>query len=301
MKIRNLTKRAVAELKEVGIPTPELDVKVLICASLDKDSVFLLTHPENLLTNREYSKFRRYIRRRKALEPIAYILGHKEFYGHDFRVNKNVLVPRPETEFLVEESLDRIMNNESRIMNKKLMIRNSKFTILDMGTGSGCIIVSIAKALQEIGKLNSNIKLYASDISKQALSVAKKNAKLLGVNKNIRFYLSDIFSNNRLPKKYDIVVANLPYVPMSTKKSEKSPIDFEPQDAIFAKNNGCEIVFRFLDNFRTQILARYLLLELDSRNIKSVEKYSKNIFKDAQIEIKKDLAGKARYLFIKTK
>lgn len=291
MNIRNLINRAVIELREASIPTPELDVKVLLSASLDKDSVFLLTHPENLLTNREYSKFRRLIRRRKALEPIAYILGHKEFYGYDFRVNKKVLVPRPETEFLVDKSLEIIKNN----------INGKKATVLDMGTGSGCVIVSIAKTLFDTGYPMANIKFYASDSSKSALVIARKNAKNLYMNKYIRFFYSNLFLNKRLPKKYDLIAANLPYVPMSSKKRKKLPIDFEPRDAIFAKNKGREIVFRFLDSFRTQISARYLLLELDPRNIESIRKYTKNIFDNAQIEIKKDLAGKARYLFIETK
>lgn len=287
MIIKDTVQKSIIELKHAGIPTPELDIKVLLSHALDKDSIFLYSHSENLLTNREYSKFRKYIRRRKTLEPVAYITGHKEFYGYDFFINKNVLVPRPETEFLVEETLRQIKENNIK-----------KLKILDVGTGSGCIIISIAKELSKLNLLDKS-QLYATDNSQKALYVAKKNAKNTGVRKNIKFYFSNLMGNNKLPKKFDIIIANLPYVPIEPKNSKRKSIDFEPQGAIYANDNGTKTVLTFLKELKDKnIVFNHMFLELDSRNIIEIFQQAKKIFRDHKFEIKKDIAGKNRYLSI---
>ncbi len=292
MDIKHLLLRSILELKKAGITTAELDAKVLAIASLNKDSVFIYSHSEYLPTNNEYAKFRGFIRRRKKLEPIAYILGHKEFYGNYFFVNKNTLIPRPETEFLVEEALA-IIKDELNVNS------NQNISIIDMGTGSGCIIISLILELIESNLLNTNLSFHATDISEKSLYIARKNAKKFNVNKHIKFFYSDLFENRRLPKQFDIVIANLPYVPIKSKSKKKESIDFEPQDAIFAQNNGMEIVLSLLNYVKSNNNARYILLELDSRNAEDLDKIAKTLFPKASITLKMDLAGLARYLFIK--
>lgn len=291
MDIKHILSKSIAELRKVDIPTPELDVKVLLAASLNKDSVFLHSHSEVLPTNSEYSKFRKFIRRRKKLEPIAYILGHKEFYNTEFFVNKNVLIPRPETEFLVEKTIEILKQKFSENIHQSL-------SVLDMGTGSGCIIISIAKYLLDHGYPIDNIRFCATDISDKALYVARKNAKKFNLNKNIKFYKSDLFSNKKLPKDFDIIVANLPYVPIETKSKSKASIDFEPQSAIFAKNNGKEVILRFFNQVISNIKVSNIIIEFDIRNASEILSAAKKIFPKASIKSKKDLANLARYLLI---
>ncbi|MFA5927547.1 MAG: peptide chain release factor N(5)-glutamine methyltransferase [Patescibacteria group bacterium] len=322
LSIGTILKRASKELSNQGVETPDLDARVLLEAAISKDAPFIFSHPQMPMTNADYSRFRRYIRRRKTGEPVAYILGHKEFYGLDFIVNKNVLIPRPETELLVETALDRIKNYESRINEKrqetnshKLIIHNSKFIILDVGTGSGCIAVSIAKSLSTLHSLLST-NIYATDISSRALTVAKKNAEKHGVKGSISFYNSDLLSNKRLPRKFDLVIANLPYVPQTHQEiailsmaegpdkvgvnsRRKSPIDFEPQEAIFAGENGTTIIKRFLSEVRDRINPGGIILaELDPRNATELFNTAKQIFSDRKVDLHKDLASLDRFLSI---
>lgn len=292
MQIRNLYIKAIKELESTGIKTPELDVRLLLTKALDKESVFLLSHSEKLLSNSEYSKFRRYIRRRKRLEPIAFILGYKEFYGYNFCVNKNVLIPRPETEFLVEKALSIIKSLKS------FASPQNKLNIIDIGTGSGCIIISIVKELEKIDK-DSCFKFYATDSSKQALKIARKNAGGLGVHKKIRFFHSDLFSNPKLPKSYSIIIANLPYIPVEKETNKLKPTDYEPADAIYASKNGAGLIMQFLDQLKTK---RFdcVLLETDSRNNDAIYNKARELFPNFKIEQKKDLAELARYIVIKS-
>ncbi|MEK9155774.1 MAG: peptide chain release factor N(5)-glutamine methyltransferase [Patescibacteria group bacterium] len=327
--IKSILQKSIQELTPFT-NTPELDARVLLEAAIDKKTDYIFSHPEAPLTNADYAQFRRYIRRRKKGEPIAYILGHKEFYGLDFIVNKNVLIPRPETELLTEEAL--IFIKDSLKPKAKGRRQNNGGTkppafglrplaILDIGTGSGNIIIALAS--QQAGKsAGRQVKFHATDTSKKALYVAKKNAKrilfehkrepgvnssrLLASNNIIRFYHSDLFSNPRLPQKFGIVIANLPYVPQKAEgrrpKAEKNKgINFEPKEAIFADDKGTATVKRFLDQAHSRINADGLILvELDPRNALDLLKYARNVFKDSKIELKKDLAGRNRYLKILT-
>lgn len=286
--LQHILKKATDELRSFASPTPEIDARTLLEDALEKDSVFLISNPTRPITNLEYARFRRSIRKRKSGLPIAYIIGHKEFYGYDFFVNKNVLIPRPETEYLVEKTLELV---------------KPKSTIFDLGTGSGCIAVSLAKKLAE---KDSNFTICASDNSKKALDVARKNAnRLLSADDfKIKFFLSDLFSNKRLPKKFDLIIANLPYVPKSVQKlvakSQKlNGINFEPQEAIFAEDNGTAIIKKFLDQSVSRLTNQgIILLELDLRNAKDLFDYAQKTFSTAQIKISKDLAQLNRYLTI---
>lgn len=189
MNIDTLYRKAVSELKTAN-GTPELDAQVLLEFALKKSRTFFLTHREFEPGDLEIQIFNRYLKRRKNNEPIAYITGHKEFFGYDFCVNKDVLVPRPESEFLVQEAL-KFVNRRSLIVNRKNQelktINNERLTILDIGTGSGCLIISLIKRLYELYELLAPRSLKrsgvdfmnfsASDISEKALNIARKNAR----------------------------------------------------------------------------------------------------------------------------
>ena len=301
MNIGLIIKKATNELEMSGIKTANLDVILLLEKALKKDRAYILTHDTEPMTNSEYSRFRQLIRRRKKGEPIAYILGHKEFYGCDFFVNKNVLIPRPETELIVENAINYLKSQTSNLKNKE------KISIIDIGTGSGCIIISLMKEIKKTIIHNSSfiIHLYASDISKKALYVAKKNARLHKVNNNIRFFYSDLFSNSKMPKKYDLIIANLPYVPdkITNHKSQitknMNGIYFEPKNAIFANNNGTEIIKKFLKQAKSRINKDGLILiEVDPRNSKELLDYSKKLYQNDKIDLIKDLANIDRVIRI---
>ena len=140
-----------------------LDSEILLSLALAKPKEYILAHPENKISPAQIKKYYSFVERRSTGEPIAYIAGKKEFFGLDFIVDKNVLIPRPETELLVEHAIEKILNTKYGMPD----------TIIDVGTGSGNIIISIAKNLPIKNKTN----FYAVDISKKSLEVAKKNAK----------------------------------------------------------------------------------------------------------------------------
>jgi len=314
MDIINILENSTREISKAGGATAELDARVLLEYALKKSQEYLTAHSYEPLTNSDYARFRRAVRRRKKGEPIAYITKEKEFYGYDFYINKNVLVPRPESEMLVENALQFL---ESRITNYELRKRKELPTtdyllptILDVGTGSGCLIISLVKEICKSAMRHSPyaIRYFASDISKKALYVAKKNAKHHKINKSIRFFHSDLFSNPKMPKKYDLIIANLPYVALPSEKLKvkseklwKNSISYEPANSIFAKDNGTKVIKEFIEQAKTRINNDGLILiEADPRNIENISIYAKKQLESSRISIIKDLAGRKRVLKILT-
>ncbi|MEK7508532.1 MAG: peptide chain release factor N(5)-glutamine methyltransferase [Patescibacteria group bacterium] len=272
-----------------GSASPILDGEVLLSSVLNKPREYLLTYPEKKLTTTQEKKFRQLVARRAHGEPIAYLTVHKEFYGLDFIVNKNVLIPRPETELLVEETIKRIRNYELGI--------RERIVLIDVGTGSGCIPIAIAKNTP-----NKNLKVLATDISAAALKVARQNAKKNSVK--IKFYrgnlLSPLIHNSSflIPASSYIITANLPYL---TKKQicEKS-IQCEPRSALYGGRNGLEYyekLFKQISQLGAQVFgcsSVQVLLEIDPSQTSKIKKLIKKYLPTAKTEIKKDLAGHNR-------
>ncbi|MFA6963407.1 MAG: peptide chain release factor N(5)-glutamine methyltransferase [Patescibacteria group bacterium] len=292
MNIYEINKKIARSLKEAGIESGELDASVIIAHVLGQDKTFILSHPEFELGETQKEKIQDLANKRSKSVPIAYLTGHKEFFGYDFLVDERVLIPRPETEFLVEQALEFIKSKFHKV--------ESQLNVLDVGTGSGCIIISLVESLPT---QNSPLPTFcATDISEKALIVARKNAKLHVVGDKINFFRSDLFANPRLPKMYDLIIANLPYVPreVESQKSKVKSIDFEPQDAIFADENGTEIINRFLAQASSKLNQNGLILiELDPRNAIEIKKTAERYFPTAKIDLTKDLAGLQRYVSIR--
>jgi release factor glutamine methyltransferase len=264
-----------------------LDIEILIAHSLDKTREFVLTYPDQAITKLQETKIKKCIARRSTGEPIAYIIGHKEFYGLDFIVNKYTLVPRPETELMVELA---VQNVECEMQDA---------TIIDIGTGSGCIIISIAN------KLKKNTKYYASDISEEALKIAKKNAAANGVGEKIKFLhgnlLEPLLKAKKLMSKKLFITANLPY--LSKEIYATAPIDvkkFEPKSALYSGQAGLAHYHELLLQIKKMISVAPCELqvtgffEISPEQKTLVTKLIKNIFSNAKIEFKKDLANKWR-------
>ena len=198
-------------LKFNNIRSFNLDSEILLSSSLQLDRSQLILNLDKKIKNKEKEIFFNYIARRKKSEPIAYITGYKEFWKNKFKVDKNVLIPRPDTETIVEQVL-----NDLNI--------NSAKKILDIGTGSGCILLSI---LRERKKCTG----VGVDISKNAIKLAKYNAKIQHIKNRIRFLNSDI--DNFYGDKYDLIISNPPYVKLHKINSlDKDIKNFEPKVAL---------------------------------------------------------------------
>lgn len=230
----------------------------------------------------------------KAGKPLAYILGYKYFYGLKFKVSKHVLIPRPETEWLVEQALNKIKNQDSKVKNKKTnsAIRNFNFSILDIGTGSGCIAISISHSLSTC-HLSLGTSVTASDISASALTVAMQNDKIHKAD--VTFIQSDLFKS--ICGKYNIITANLPYVPQGMYELLYHNLKYEPKVAITDGGEIWNIYNRFF-----KALPRYLkpsgtaLLEIDDGSKPDLQKMIKKLLPGWKAKFSKDLGGLWRYL-----
>ncbi|MBU1131419.1 peptide chain release factor N(5)-glutamine methyltransferase [Patescibacteria group bacterium] len=221
MTIKEALSWVAQKLKEQNINSAFLDAEVLLSFILQKPKEFLYTYPDYQLTSRQKRKFEKLINKRIKHEPVAYLIGQKEFYGLIFKINKHVLVPRPES----EEIIDKVLN----IIDTKFVIRDTCYVICDIGTGSGCLIISLAKKFKE-QEIIDQFKLYATDISQKALNIAKQNAKLHRVNKYITFLKGNLLKPLK-DKRIDLIIANLPYLTKDDVKKEPS-IKKEPSKAL---------------------------------------------------------------------
>ncbi len=274
--------------------TPQLDAEILLSQAIKKPREFILTHPEKNLTKAQKEKYGKFIKRRQKHEPIAYILGKKEFYGLDFKVTKNTLVPRPETELLVERALDQILSSTS----------STNKTIIDIGTGSGNIIISIVRSFENNSNLkNIDFKFYGSDLSKKAIQVAKHNAKKNNVEKKINFLKSDLLEyflkNNSAIKQFSnlIILANLPYLEENWKNSLKDKdakgLKYEPDLALYSGEDGLD-AYQKLSNQIKSLSSKNILLFCEIGPAQKPK--MKKIFSFAKkIAFHKDLAGKWRF------
>ena len=211
--ISQLLSESTKRLRENKILSPRLDVEILLAHELNVDRTYLLINSENKINESTVSNFEELVNRRLEGEPIAYITGHQEFMGLDFRVNHHVLIPRPDTEILVEYVINIVKSNNDRV------------TLLDIGTGSGAIALSI-------GKYCPNSTLTLLDISEEALNVARENSNILGIADQADYLLSDCF-NELKKQKYDIIVSNPPYIPTLDIEGLQTEVRvFEPRGAL---------------------------------------------------------------------
>jgi release factor glutamine methyltransferase len=228
--IGELLKEGETRLSPSSSSSPRLDSEVLLAHVLGASRSTLLVRLRDVSEESVATRFVSLIERRLRGEPVAYIVGEREFFGLPFVVSPAVLVPRPETELVVEEAA-------------KFLAGRTSIRILDLGTGSGCIAISIVHELLRRG--HKDISCDAVDVSPQALQVATQNARSLGVEGHIRFLESDWCANRELlSPPYDCIVTNPPYID----PDEKTPIElsFEPHGALFSKGKGLSDVSRIL-------------------------------------------------------
>ena len=302
MTISQALKFASAKLGSAKILLPHLEAEILLSNILKKPREFLLAHGEIKLLEPQINKYKQMLKKRLKGVPVAYLIGHKEFFGLNFEVNKNVLIPRPETELIVDEAIKIISGNAP------------SGTIIDVGTGSGCIIIALAKLLSRKSKI-INYKLWGIDISRSALSIAHKNAKIHGLNKSIKFIKGDLLTpliNNskfKIQNSKLIIVANLPYGWKAWKNNYSQDtvgLKFEPKKALFTGKNGLELYEKLFQQINRLIAGKkhetqktlFALCEIDPRQTKKIKQLIKQYLPEAKLQIKKDLAGLDRLLII---
>lgn len=226
IKILDWTKQYFADR---GVENPRLDAEVLLCAVLQCERIKLYMDFERPLTGAELSQYKNYVARRGQHEPLAYILGEKEFMRNSFKVTSATLVPRPETELLVE----------SLIKAAQGLKADGDVKILDIGTGSGAIIVSLLDYLP-------NAKGVGVDISVDALIVAEENSRRIGVRERAGFMQSDLFSRIPADKKFDIIVSNPPYIPAADIVGLAKDVQKEPRGALDGGADGLDFYRRII-------------------------------------------------------
>lgn len=300
-----------------------IDLELLLKFVLKKTKEEILTNSDYKLSFRENAQIKYYAQQLEKDKPINYIIGQKEFYGLEFKINKHTLVPRPETEQMIDLASKIIINNQQR-----------NFTVVDLGTGSGNIIISLLKKLQTIhsSKLQIELQAYASDISKQALKIAKLNAlyhcvdikfthgsllepfnKLFtakttkpvisGCCDNISATYNRL-SNTDLQSKILLITANLPYLSTNIYNNTTQNIKkYEPKTALASGNDGLSHYRKFLQqlqkskaNKNYSFKKTYLLLEISPEQKNFLTKEIKKVFPSAKITSHKDLAQKWRMI-----
>lgn len=224
--------RAAHDLRGAGVPDARREAGSLMAYALNRDRSFILGHADDRITPDEESLFREYLGLRMTGKPLQYITGHQEFFGLDFEVTPDVLIPRPETELLVETAL-------------KLMVgwETAPF-ICDVGTGSGCVVITLLHELREF----PGAQAVAIDISEAALSVARRNAARHSVGNRIEFVVSDCFAKlDPDQPRFDLIVSNPPYVTQGAMEGLQREVrDFEPRLALEAGADGLSMVRRLL-------------------------------------------------------
>jgi release factor glutamine methyltransferase len=275
-KIKELLHWGTTKLTAHNIDSAFLDAELLLSFVLNKNKEFFYTHPEYKLNFWQNLKYQKLIKKRTTHYPVAYILGYKEFYGLKFKVNKDVLIPRPETELLVQKTLN---------------LANTKNNIAEIGTGSGCIPISLVK--------NGFSNIIATDISLKAFKIAQQNAKLHQVEDNVKFIRGDLLEPLQ-NKKIDVLIANLPY--LSNNYHKESSIKHEPNLALYSGEDGLDDYRKlFKQIYKLRYQPKYVLIELNPEQIQLLSPYIKKLFPQAKIETKKDLQGLERVMIIKLK
>jgi release factor glutamine methyltransferase len=270
---------------KVGIESARLDTEVLLAHVLKKERIFLYTHFDRPLSGHEREEFREMVKRRAQREPVAYILGEKEFYGRPFLVNEHTLIPRPETEHLIDGILKWEKEGSDAIR------WDGPLKVLDIGTGTGCIGITLAAEL-------GDVEVTAVDISSEALKMAAANAEALGVDSKILFLQGDLLSSV-VGQEFHLIVSNPPYVE-EQERDNLSPdvVGFEPGRALFAGDDGMDIIRRLIPGAALQLTSGGLFaMEFGSSQRQLVESCVGESW--AHYWIEKDLQGHPRALFAK--
>ncbi len=282
--IRSALKSALAQLRAAGVPSHTLAAELLLMKVVDRDRAWIYAHPEETLTPEQQARFMELVARRCTGEPTQYLTGRQEFWGRDFEVGPGVLIPRPETEHVVEVALE--------MLGPPAKEGPEMFRIADVGTGSGCLAITLALALPRA-------QVVATDISEAALDYARRNAQKHGVAHRIHFVQDDFLrgwiAENREP--LDLAVSNPPYIGRKEAASLPREVhDHEPHEALFGGDEGFEVYETLIAQARNALRpSGVLVLELGYNALSRVRSLLETQAWSA-IGVTRDLAGIARVI-----
>jgi release factor glutamine methyltransferase len=298
MDLRAALKQGMARLRAAQVPSHTLAAELLLIHALGHDRTWLYTHPETPLDSAATEKYFELVARRATGEPTQYLTGKQEFWGLEFEVNPSVLIPRPETEHVVEVALERLGPRGIKI-NMKTGQPSPPLRVADVGTGSGCLAIALAHEL-----LHAHI--FATDISDAALEVARRNAERNHVSERVDFVQTDLlagllFSGERHEdesRRFDLIVSNPPYVGLADASTLPREVrEHEPHAALFGGATGVEIYGRLIEQARSALKERGILtLELGYNTSDYALKIVREQTGWANVSITKDLAGIPRVL-----
>ena len=259
MNALELINFGASELRRKKIGTSRLDSELLLSKILDKNREEILINLEQKICQKYFLKYKQLIQRRSQCEPIAYIVKEKEFWSKNFLVSSDTLIPRPETELIVEKL--------TKIFEEK------KISILDIGTGTGCILISLLSELK-------NSKGIGIDISKKALRIAEKNSEQHGMKNKIKFFHKSL--DSKFYQKFDLIVSNPPYIKKSEIKNLQEDVrKFEPRIALDGGNDGLDLIKKVIYKSKYILKIKGMLaLEIGNEQFNKVSKIlKKNNFK----------------------
>lgn len=266
-----------ARFEAAGVDSPRLSAQVLLAHVLNLSRLNMLLESRSIVPEGAIAAFESLAMRRLQGEPVAYLIGCKEFYGLDFEVNPGVLIPRPETELMVDHLLD-------------MVERDAAFRVLDLGTGSGALAVTCAAMFP-------HCRVTAADISEKALATARCNARKHGVSDRVAFVRADLVQGIDVGE-IDIILANLPYVPEDSRQAmSREVLRHEPRLALFAGHDGLDVYRRLASGLRGRVREGSMLLcEIDhSQGAAMMELFAPMAM---DVSVKKDLAGLNRLVIV---
>ncbi len=252
MPLGDALRAAIDKLNSARVGSPRMNAEVLLMFTLGCDRAYIYAHPERELTADETARYDNALAQRAQGMPSQYITGHQEFWGMDLIVTPAVLIPRPETEHLIETLLP---------LAKELCSPK----IVDVGTGSGCVALALAREIP-------NAQIHAADIAPEALEIAQANAARHGLESRITFHESDLLNN--LPAGFDFVVSNPPYVGESEEEAVQLEVrKFEPRKAVFAGATGIEVIARLVSQARDKLVpGGWLVMEISGTILGPVQR-----------------------------
>ena len=289
---RELLDGAVARLREAGLDTPRLDAELLLAFANGVDRTVILAHADAPVSDGAAATFAGYLERRLAGEPVAYIRGLKEFHGLAFAVDRRALIPRPETERLVDIAITEVMRRLTSGANGRRGPARP-LQVLDVGTGSGAIAVALAVALRGRRVPADEVAIVAVDISEDALDLARENAVGHAVGDRLRFVSADLVPPGTI--EWEVILANLPYVRADAMPALPAPTTFEPALALDGGADGLAVIRRLLDHL-PRVLAHdgLALLEIGADQGQSIETAVAERLPGWSCSVEADLAGHPR-------
>jgi release factor glutamine methyltransferase len=286
--VRTALREGIARLRAANVPSDTLAAELLLMHALGRDRTWLYSYPETLLEPAATEKYFALIARRAAGEPTQYLTGKQEFWGLEFEVSPAVLIPRPETEHVIEVALERL-----RARGIEIDVRDgAPLRIADVGIGSACIAVALARELP-------HAEIFATDISTAALEVAGRNAARHGVSDRIRFTNCDLLSGVASGEtQFDLIVSNPPYVARDDAgQLQREVREHEPDEALFGGPTGVEIYSRLIEEAGSLLRSGgILVLELGYSSAAHVQELLKAELGWTRVKITNDLAGIPRVI-----